>query len=461
MRKVKKIKLYDHFWTKLNETLNEKNLILLGVNLDSDTKDVLTLGFSKMNLSKTSRYFVTSSPLSLEDESWLISNEFKFIYDEDQEFVKKMFLYFNGIQITEEKQLVINNKQLVEENQQKQIEIVEKLFKEEDVEVIKKTVEEIKEFSEVKKKNEENYIVKNLKIPLYLEGNTLKGEIVETETRNINIRLTEFRENRYPSYKVDDFSEINHYKALDIKIPFECDPLPFMKLEKKIFAGKVDIKCNDQIVYGITIKSYMLGRRQIVDFKNHDFHLVLLLNNNIVTNYFYRISENTVNIKGKNIYIFFKNLFSGLELSFKNKKINGNFKIISENNVAKIDIIIDVIEKYLTIKKEIKIKDLNLKQLLKNTRSLDVLFSYYTDTPKITNGNITIRTNFLKDINNIKKMKLSYPIDINFLGIHKSFIESTEIDLGISNMTHVEDRLEIEAFNVLQKITYQELKIKN
>ena len=156
--------------------------------------------------------------------------------------------------------------------------------------------------------------------------------------------------------------------------------------------------------------------------------------------------------------MFFKNLFSGFELNFKNKKISGKFKMVSESNATKVDIIIDVIEKFLTIKKEIKVKELNLKQLLKNTRSLDVLFSYYTNTPRVTNGNITIRTNITSNINRVEKIKLCYPIGVNFLGIQKSFIESTEIEVDPSNMTHIEDRLEIQAYNVLQKIKYKEIK---
>ncbi|WP_028857520.1 SIR2 family protein [Psychrilyobacter atlanticus] len=584
MRKVKKLKLYDHFWKKLNGELENKNLILLGVNLDEDTKDILSLVFSKTNLLNTARYFVTSNPISLEDESWLISNEFEFIYEDDLNFVKKMALYFNNENIDTIKKEIdlvedieniqsieiegnnqieesklntkileeIVEKVMVEEEKSENIEEVQlKIFeKEEDATVIDektnnlevheiavdkeekvieesfetleinvevqtttvKSVEEIEEtaiedtFEAVEKKikvetiklqsteveeeiptatdekdetiidsafeaieehieieraeaelTEEKYIVENLEIPLYLDEKTLKGEIIETEVRNRQRRLVEFREKRYPSYKVDDFSEINHYKALDIKVPFESAEFPQVKLEKKIFAGKVDIKCNDQTIYGVAIKSHMSGKYQVVDFKNHDFTLRLLLEGDKVMKFAYKISENTVNIKGRNIYIFFKNLFSGFELNFKSKKISGNFKVISSEHVEKLDIILDTIDKYLSIKKQIKTRDINLKELLKNTRSLQVLFSYYNNTPKLTTGNITIRTSFSGDISKIEKLVLSYPISINFLGFTRSFIESTEIEINSSNISYTENQLEVQAFNAVQNTTYKKI----
>ena len=495
MRKLKKLKLYDHFWKKLNGELEDKNLILLGVNLDENTKDVLTLVFSKINLSNTARYFVTSSPISMEDESWLISNEFEFIYEDDLNFVKKMSLYFNDknietvnpeveeIEYIEEIQISkIENKKLKTENsektkskEEKQLKIFDKKAEEapitdekinniniEEIIVESKELEVEDNLETVEKKIEieaieEEYLVDNLKIPLYLDGKTLKGEIIETEVRNRQRRLVEFREKRSPAYKVDDFSEIKHYKALDIKVPFEYADLPQMKLEKKIFAGKADIRCNDQIIYGVAVKSHMSGKYQVVDFKNHDFNLRLLLKGNKVMRFAYKISENTVNIKGKNIYIFFKNLFTGFELNFKNKKTDGNFKIISDGDVEKLDIIIDTIDKYLSIKKHIKIRDINLKELLKNTRSLEVLFSYYNDTPKVTNGNITIRTDFAGNIAEAEKLVLSYPININFLGFTKSFIESTEIEIDGSNITYTGEQLEVQAFNIIQNITYKEI----
>ncbi|UUV16880.1 SIR2 family protein [Fusobacteria bacterium ZRK30] len=550
MRKVKKLKLYNHFWEKLNKELENKNLILLGVNLDEDTKDILSLVFSKTDLSNTARYFVTSNPISLEDESWLISNEFEFIYEDDLNFVKKMALYFNNesidpikkkveaveecelnstiseevtaidekadnleiheiptetekekavveepcetvennlevetidIESTELKEEVIvtdektDNLEIHEVPTEKEETITEDTFEtvEENVKIKtiengstevqdeftieENTLEDVEVKTAENESIEEEYIVENLEIPLYLDGNTLKGEIIETEVRNRQRRLVEFREKRYPSYKVDDFSEIVHYKALDIKIPFESAEFPQVKLEKKIFAGKVDIRCNDQTIYGVAIKSHMSGKHQVVDFKNHDFTLRLLLENDSVMKFAYKISENTVNIKGRNIYIFFKNLFSGFELNFKNKKISGNFKIISNEYVEKLDIILDTIDKYLSIKKQIKTRDINLKELLKNTRSLQVLFSYYNNTPKLTSGNITIRTNFSGDISKTEKLVLSYPISINFLGFTRSFIESTEIIVDSSNITHTEDQLEIQAFNAVQNTTYKEI----
>ncbi len=509
MRKVKKLKLYDHFWKKLNGELENKNLILLGVNLDEDTKDILSLVFSKTNLSNTARYFVTSNPISMEDESWLISNEFEFIYEDDLNFVKKMALYFNNENIDsikaetdievieveennkiEESKLNTENpkdtseKVVVNEEKSENIEEVQlKIFeKKEEISVTDEKTDNleiheiipekeetaIEETQETPEENikvqaaeiepiEEEYTVENLEIPLFLDGSALKGEIIETEVRNRQRRLVEFREKRYPSYKVDDFSEIHHYKALDIKIPFESTEFPQVKLEKKIFAGKVDIKCNDQTIYGVAIKSHMSGKYQVVDFKNHDFTLRLLLEGDKVMNFAYKISENTVNIKGRNIYIFFKNLFSGFELNFKNKKTSGNFKIVSTEYVEKLDIILDTIDKYLSIKKQIKIKDINLKELLKNTRSLQVLFSYYNNTPKVTSGNLTIRTNFTEDISKIEKLVLSYPISINFLGFTRSFIESTEIEIDSSNITHAGNQLEVQAFNAVQNTTYKEI----
>ncbi|MCS5421801.1 MULTISPECIES: SIR2 family protein [Psychrilyobacter] len=505
MRKVKKLKLYDHFWEKLNKELKDKNLILLGVNLDEDTKDILTLVFSKTNLSNTARYFVTSNPISMEDESWLISNKFEFIYEDDLNFVKKMALYFNNeniettkaeaeIQVVENTEKIqtpemdnkIEDRELKSENSEDNLEkvMVEeeinenkeekqlKIFEKEEVLVTdeKKDNLNIVEIEEITENNletaeekienepiEEEYIVENLEIPLYLDGNTLKGEIIETEVRNRQKRLVEFRERRSPAYKVDDFSEINHYKALDIKIPFECADLPQMKLENKVFAGKADIRCNDQTIYNVAVKSHMSGKYQVVDFKNHDFYLRLLLDGDRVMRFAYKISENTVNIKGRNIYIFFKNLFSGFELSFKNKKTSGNFKIISNEDVEKLDIILDTIDKYLSVKKQIKIRDINLKELLKNTRSLQVLFSYYNNTPKITHGNITIRTDFAGDIAEVDKLVLSYPVTINFLGFTRSFIESTEIEIDSSNITHLGDQLEVQAFNTVQNTTYKEI----
>lgn len=516
MRKVKKLKLYDHFWEKLNGELENKNLILLGINLDEDTKDILSLVFSKTNLSNTDKYFVTSNPISLEDESWLISNEFEFIYEDDLNFVRKMALYFNNENIDPVKKEIAvveniekiqaieaeeNNKieegTLNTENSEESLEkvIVEeeisgnkeekqlKIFEKEEIFMIDEKTNKLEnneittEKEEIALENtfesaeenietktikiepiEEKYLVENLEIPLYLDGNTLKGEIIETEVRNRQRRLVEFREKRYPSYKVDDFSEINHYKALDIKIPFESTEFFQVKLENKIFAGKVDIRCNDQTIYAVQIKSHMSGKYQVVDFKNHDFTLRLLLEGDKVMKFAYKISENTVNIKGRNIYIFFKNLFSGFELNFKNKKTHGNFKIISNEHVEKLDIILDTIDKYLSIKKQVKTKDINLKELLKNTRSLEVLFSYYNNTPKITTGNITIRTSFLGDISKIEKLVLSYPISINFLGFTRSFIESTEIDIDGSNITYTENQLEVQAFNAIQSTTYKEIK---
>ena len=103
----------------------------------------------------------------------------------------------------------------------------------------------------------------------------------------------------------------------------------------------------------------MSGKYQVIDFKNHDFQLTLLLVDGKVINFYYKISENTVNIKGKNIYIFFKNFFSGLELNFKNKKISGHFKVESEPEIDKLNTIIAVIEKFLTMKRQIKVKVLN------------------------------------------------------------------------------------------------------
>jgi len=523
MRKVKKLKLYDHFWEKLEGELKNKNLILLGINLDEDTKEILNLVFSKTNLSNTDRYFVTSNPISLEDESWLISNEFEFIYEDDLNFVKKMALYFNNKNIDSIKKEIENIEEIIpikikedneieeselnltisEENIEKVMveeeinEYIEekqlKIFKKEDIFMSNKKESELEDNEiSVKKEEivsedifksskenietetieiepievesieiqpiEEEYIVENLEIPLHLDENTLKGEIIETEVRNRQKRLVEFRENRYPSYKVDDFSEIVHYKALDIKIPFESNEFPQIKLEKKIFDGKVDIKCNNQSIYGVAIKSHMSGKYQVVDFKNHDFSLKLLLDGDRVMKFAYKISENTVNIKGKNLYIFFKNLLGGFELNFKNKKIHGNFKITSDEHVEKLDIILDTIDKYLSIKKQLKTKDVNLKELLKNTRSLEVLFSYYSDTPKVTAGNITIRTEFLGDINNVEKLVLSYPISINFLGFTRSFVESTEIEIDSSNITYSEKQLEVQAFNAVENITYKEIK---
>jgi len=542
VRKVKKLKLYDHFWEKLDGELKNKNLILLGINLDEDTKEILNLVFSKTNLSNTDRYFVTSNPISLEDESWLISNEFKFIYEDDLNFVKKMALYFNNKNIDplkketqeiKEVELVEDIEEIIpieikEDNEIKESELkpiiseeniekimVEekineyieekqlKIFEKEDISIPNKKEAELEDNEisveseeivsedtfESSKENietesieiepikvesikdesieietveiqptEEEYIVENLEIPLHLDENTLKGEIIETEVRNRQKRLVEFRENRYPSYKVDDFSEIVHYKALDIKIPFESNEFPQIKLEKKIFDGKVDIKCNNQSIYGVAIKSHMSGKYQVVDFKNHDFTLKLLLDGDRVMKFAYKISENTVNIKGKNLYIFFKNLLSGFELNFKNKKIQGNFKLTSDEHVEKLDIILDTIDKYLSIKKQLKIKDINLKELLKNTRSLEVLFSYYSNTPKVTAGNITIRTEFLGDISKVEKLVLSYPISINFLGFTRSFIESTEIEIDSSNITYSENQLEVQAFNAVENTTYKEIK---
>jgi hypothetical protein len=441
MRKIKKLKLYDHFWNKLNIELSDKNLILLGVTLDEDTKDLLNLVFSKLTDLTPSKFFVTSNSLSLEDEEWLISKGFEFIYEDDENFIKKIYLYLMGEEIEEleEEEKAIDNGELIIDNK-----------------------EEIKDNGELRIENEEEikdkeYIVENLEIPVYLDGTTLKGEIIETETQNRSRRLTEFRESQYPSYKIDDFSEINHYKALDIKIPFENTELPVLKTDKKIFSGKVDIKCNDQKIYGVSIKSNMSEKYQIIEFKNHDFHLNLLLVDDRVINFHYKISENTVNIKGKNIYIFFKNLFSGLELGFKNKKISGHFKIESTDEIDKLNIIVEAIEKFLTIKKHMKIKEISLKELLKNTRSLEVLYSYYLNTPKIISGNITIRTNFNENINTLDKLILSYPIGINFLGIKKTFIESTEIDLDDSEITLDQNKLEVQSLNTVQKITYKEI----
>ena len=536
MRKVKKLKLYNHFWEKLNGELQDKNLILLGINLDEDTKEILTLVFSKTNLSNTARYFVTSSPISMEDESWLISNGFEFIYEDDLNFVKKMALYFNGEKIETDFEKVENTEEIqmlkVESNEEIEVEEV-KNDEEIEIEVKKIEVEEVEEVEELKaeKSNEdledvkneneekvsekkkqlkmfdkneeqagvekteslktneisveneeliiennlealeekietvtgktepieEEYVVENLEIPLYLDGKTLKGEIIETEVRNRQIRLVEFREKRFPAYKVDDFSDINHYKALDIKIPFEYTDLPQMKLENKIFAGKVDIRCNDQTIYGVAIKSHMSGKYQVVDFKNHDFNLRLLLEDDKVMRFAYKISEKTVNIKGRNVYIFFKNLFNGFELNFKNKKTDGNFKIISDEDVEKLDIILDTIDKYLSIKKQIKIRDINLKELLKNTRSLEVLFSYYSGIPKVTTGNITIRTKFTGDTAKAEKFVLSYPVRINFLGFTRSFIESTEIEIDGSSINCAGDQLELQAFGTVQNITYKEI----
>lgn len=516
MRKVKKLKLYDHFWEKLNGELREKNLILLGVNLDEDTKDILTLAFSKINFSNTARYYVTSTPVSDEDESWLISNGFGFIYEDDLNFLKKMALYFNDekidlvqvekeVEITEvheniqiievedkdifkENGLNIENKEensiklifeekVIEENEEIQLKMFEKEevlvgdekiddlgtyeFSEEEEKLVNKEIFEVEEDLEFEKTEddqiEDEYIVENLEIPLYLDGNILRGDIIETEVRNKQKRLVEFREGRSPSYKIDDFSEINHYRALGIKVPFERLDIPQIKLENKIFAGKVSVKCSDQTIYNVAVKSHMSGKYQVVDFKNHDFYLRLLLESDRVMKFDYKISENTVNIKGRNIYIFFKNLFSGFELNFKNKKTRGNFKIISDEDVEKLDIILDTIDKYLSIKKQIKIRDVNLKELLKNTRSLEVLFSYYNNTTKVTDGNITVRTNFTGDIFEVEKLVLSYPISINFLGFIKSFRESAEFNLDSSNITYVDNKLEVQAFNVVQNITYKEI----
>ncbi|MEI6857238.1 SIR2 family protein [Psychrilyobacter sp.] len=487
MRKIKKLKLYDHFWKKLNGALKDKNLILLGVNLDEDTKDILTLVFSKINLSNTARYFVTSNPVSMEDESWLISNEFEFIYEDDLNFIKKMALYFNNeninpIHVEIEVEMVEDREKIqaieVEENNRFQKSELDTENLEENLEkvMVKEKISENKEEKQLKmfekeevlvidEKSEnleiepikEEYTVENLEILLYLNGNTLKGEIIETEVRNRQRRLVEFREKRSPAYKVDDFSEINHYKALEIKIPFESADLPQIKLEKKKFTGKVDIRCNDQTIYHVSLKSHVSGKYQVVDFKNHDFYLRLLLDGDNVMRFTYKISENTVNIKGRNIYIFFKNLFGGFELNFKNKKISGNFKIISDEDMEKLDIILETIDRYLSIKNRIKIRNINLKELLKNTRSLQVLFSYYNNTPKVTTGNITIRTNFSGDTTEVENLVLSYPVTINFLGFTRSFIESTEIEIDGSNITHVGDQLEVQAFNIIQNITYKEI----
>jgi len=523
MRRVKQLKLYNPFWEKLGKEIENKNLILMGVNLDEDTKDLLTLVFSKINMLNVDKYFVNSNSISMEDESWLIANNFEFIYEDDLDFIKKMALHFNNeyidifeenikidIDITEE----IDNEKITEENLLESIEISEEIEKAKTEEISEK-VEEIKveeileEISEkiekakteekilpdekqlkifhqeeslvVEKKKEildinedpieekeiiieenlqdkeKKYIVENLNILLELDGRTLKGKIIETEVKDRKKRLTEFREERYPSYKFDDFSEIDHYKALDIKIPFEYNGFPQMKLEKKIFSGKINIRCNDQTIYNVAVRSYMSGKYQVVDFKNYDFYLKLLLENDNVVKFSYKISENTVNIKGRNIYIFFKNLFDGFELNFKNKKISGSFKIISNDDVEKLDIILGIIDKYLSIKKQIKINDITLKELLKNTRSLDVLFSYYNNTPKITNGNVTIRTNFVGELGSVEKLLLSYPVSINFLGFVRSFIESTEIEINRSNINYSKDQLEIQAFNVVQNIRYKEM----
>ncbi|RUA07395.1 MAG: hypothetical protein DSY38_02855, partial [Fusobacteria bacterium] len=99
MRKVKMLKLYDEFWNNLDSKLRDKNLILLGVNLDEDTKEVLKLAFSKLKSLPKSRYFVTATPLSLEDEEWVLSNGFEFIYEKDEEFINKIHLYLNGYEI--------------------------------------------------------------------------------------------------------------------------------------------------------------------------------------------------------------------------------------------------------------------------------------------------------------------------------------------------------------------------
>ncbi|MCK5780653.1 MAG: hypothetical protein KAH04_06505, partial [Psychrilyobacter sp.] len=327
------------------------------------------------------------------------------------------------------------------------------------LEEIKKieTVNIIEEEENIEPEISKEYIVENLSIPLYLEGTTLNSSIEETEVRNRQKRLVEFREERYPSYKIDDFSDFNHYKALDITIPFENRELPERKLDKKIFAGKVDIHCNKQIIYGVSIKSNMSGQLQVIEFKNHDFTLKLLLKNSDVINYSYKISENTNNIKGKNVYIFFKNLFSGFELNFKNKKITGHFKITEKDLASKIEIIIDMIDKYSVIKKKNKIKSISLKDLLKNTRSLDVLYSYYNNTSKVSQCNITIRGYLTENSSKIDKLSLSYPISVNFLGVKKSLIETTNIDLEPSNIKHVDDRLEVQAFSTVQTITYKEI----
>jgi len=551
MRRVKKLKLYNHFWNKLQMELEGKKLVLLGVGLDDHTKDVLSLVFEKVKLQNTAKYFVTSAPLSEEDKKWLVSNSFQFIYEEDEEFIKKIFLHLNKRKIVPkpiepkvdlvedniesenlkeiEKDKKTNKEELkkkekietsessiIEKNheekvEQKQLKIEElknieiqetpeketkeekikleqldnamqlelklekidkkeentnieedkKIKVEENTENIKKLVIEESAKEEPEEKIEEpkkEYVVEKLAIPLYLDGTTLKGEIVEEEVRNRQKRLVEFNENRYPSYKIDDFSEFNHYKALDITIPFSNEEFPKLKLDRKIFTGKVDLQCNGQTIYGVSIRSHMSEQQQVIEFKNHDFTLQLLLNNNKVVKFYYKISENTNNIKGKNIYIFFKHLFSGFELNFKNKKISGHFKILEKEVVNQLDIIIDMINKYLLIKKQAKLKAISLKDLLKNTRSLEALHSYYTDSPRITNGNITIRSYFSKDSSNIEKLSLSYPISINFLGIKKSLIETTTIKLEPSNINHKNNLLEVQSFNTVQTITYEEIK---
>ena len=343
--------------------------------------------------------------------------------------------------------------------EEEQVESPKEDLEEEQAELPKEELEKKQEDhqkEESKKDIEEK--VENLEIPVYLEGKTLKGEIIENEIHDKNKRFVEFRKKKYPSYQIDDFSDINHYKAQNIKLPLQSQKLPKMKFNKKIFSGKVDLKCNDQTIYGVTIKANMSGKYEVIDFKNHDFNLTLILLEKKVINFFYKISENTVNIRGKNIYIFFKNLFSGWELIFRNKKISGHFKITSEKEIENLDIIIENIEKFLEIKKYLKIKEITLKNLLQNTRSLEVLYSYYTKTPKIIKGNITIRTYYNGQIEELDKLIISYPIKVNFLGIKNAFIEYNEINLDSSEITYENNKLEVQVFDTIQKITYEKIK---
>ncbi len=593
IRKIKVIKLYNHFWNKLKDELINKNLVLLGVNLDGDTREMLEFVFSKLEDDSFSKFFVTSNSLSLEDESWLIKHGFKFIYEEDEDFINKFHLHVNGSKIQgklfdtnnmKPKEEALDNKidnsiefkeeslelplkieekskleqkleasdgylnstfhesnevgevqgdlieeelaeeelkdeselqekelleigseesimiekigkeefEIVEEREEFEIymsknidgleedeekvfdDVLDNILEDSSVEKIdtfslkedeyinqepQENIDEIKDetISEIEKDPKEvrGYVVQNLEIPVVLENSTLKIEIKETERKNRNIRLVEFRERRVPSYKLDDLDEIDYYRGLDIKLPFQSGDFPDINFDKKEFSGKIDIKCNGQVIHGVTLKSHISGSKQMIEFKNYNFVLKLLIDRGNVTNFFYKISENTVSIKGKKTYVFFKNLLSGFELSFKNKRTEGAFKLTPIKDLSSIDIIVNVIEKYISIKKMLKLREVTLKELLINSRSLEILYSYYMKKPKISRGNLTIRTMTTEDLTLANELILSYPIGVNFLGIKETFIESLSLPLSSSNIIQRGSEVEIQVLNAKESISYK------
>lgn len=94
-RKLKTLSLYDPLFKNLKKELKEKLVLFIGYDLeDPNTKEILSLVYTRLGGFKPNAYFVTSSSIiNTETINWLNSNEIKLFKQNEVEFLDELKQY--------------------------------------------------------------------------------------------------------------------------------------------------------------------------------------------------------------------------------------------------------------------------------------------------------------------------------------------------------------------------------